>query len=78
MTASVVDAVLSEERVVVPTKKEVSVTTAEVAVSSDFMAVPGRVSTTSLERVTWTTVVLYEIRSCRRDACWGWEKLTGQ
>ena len=52
ITASVVEVKLSEESEV-PTKgAEVSVTTAEVDFSSDLMAVPGSVSTTSLDRVT--------------------------
>lgn len=52
ITASVVEAKLSEGNVVPTKEAEVSVTTAEADLSSDLMAVPGSVSTTSLERVT--------------------------
>ena len=52
ITASEVEAKLSKESVVPAKEAEVSVTTAEVDLSSDVMAVPGSVSTTSLERVT--------------------------
>lgn len=48
-----VEVKVSEETVVVSTKEaEVSVTTVEVDLASLLMAVPGRVSTISEERVT--------------------------
>ena len=66
-TASVVEAKVPEETVVVPTKEaEVAVTTAEEALISLSMAVPGRVSTISEERVAFTTVVLLEFRSHKK------------
>ena len=52
ITASVVEAKLLEESAVPTKEAEISVTTVEVDLSSDLMAVPGSVSMTWLERMT--------------------------